>query len=209
MSTLSRLRMKAGLSQSELAKLLDTSQAQISRLEKGDRGLSRDWALKLAPHLKTNPTALMFGDLAVPLVGHVGAGSEAHYYAESHGHLGSVRMPPGGTEETVAVEIRGDSLGSPFNGWTVYYDERRDPPTPDLIGQLCVVGLENGQILIKKLVRGRAPNRFDLWSATEGPLQDQVVLWAALVTAMLPPGQAMLEPVLEAFHEPDTAYVAE
>jgi DNA-binding XRE family transcriptional regulator len=205
MNPLAKLRIKAGISQLELAKLVGTSQAQISRLEKGDRGLSRDWAMKLAPHLNTSPSTLMFADLIVPLVGFVGAGSQAHFYAESHGNLGSVSMPPGGTRETVAVEIRGDSLGSPFNGWTVYYNERRDPPTPDLIGELCVIGLGNGQILIKKLMRGREPGRYDLWSATESPMQDQNIAWAARVTAMLPPSSAKHE----ILNEPLSSYVAE
>lgn len=48
----------------------------------------------------------------VPLVGYVGAGSEAHLYAVNDGSfLDEVPAPHGSTSETVAIEIRGDSLG--------------------------------------------------------------------------------------------------
>lgn len=135
----------------------------------------------------------MFGDRVVPLVGYVGAGSEAHFYADGDTQLGQAKMPPGGSERTVAVRVRGDSLGAPFDGWIIYYDTRRDPPTDDLLGQICVVGLPSGQVLVKQLMRGRLPGRYDLWSVNAAPRTDEAVEWAALVTAMLPPGLALIE----------------
>src|SRR5690606_7614356 len=74
----------------------------------------------------------------VPLVGDVGAGAEAHYYAEAQGPFAMVRAPEGATQSTVAVEVRGESLGPLFDRWLVFYDEVRSPVTPDLIGRLCV-----------------------------------------------------------------------
>lgn len=185
---LTKLIRDAGLTQEALARLVDTSQPQINRLANEKRGLSREWAIKLAPHLKVSANDLMFGGLTVPVVGNVGAGSETHFYGQADANLGFARFPPGGSERTVAVEVRGDSLGGAFSGWLIYYDERRDPPTDDLLGALCVVGLSSGQVLVKTLMRGRLLGHWDLFAGVSGaPLTDQVVEWAARVTAILPP----------------------
>jgi hypothetical protein len=56
--------------------------------------------------------------------------------------------------------------------------------TPDLVGELCVVGLEDGRILIKQIQRGRSKNLFNLVSATEKPIQDVVIQWAAKVNSI-------------------------
>lgn len=193
MATLTKFRERAGLSQARLADLVGTSQPQIQRLEKGKRGLSRKWALRIAPHVGAVAEELMFGDRSVSLVGHVGAGSEAHFYAESDQPFGRAKMPPGGSESTVAVQVRGDSLGGPLEGWVIYYDERRDPPTSDLLNQLCVIGLPGGKVLVKKLMRGRTEGRFDLWSLNGSPIIDAQVEWAALVIAMVPASRALVE----------------
>lgn len=194
MGILTKYRDRAGLSQQRLADLVGTSQPQIQRLEKGKRGLSKKWAIRIAPHVQTIPETLVFGDRTVPIVGHVGAGSEAHFYGDAAGNFGRARMPLGGSEETVAVEVRGDSLGVAFDGWLVYYDERRNPPTADLLGTLCVVGLISGQVLVKLLMRGRAEGRFDLFPGTSGlPLLDQSVEWAARVIAIMSPGMARMD----------------
>lgn len=188
MTRLTKLMKQAGLTQARLATLVGTTQPQIFRLLKGKRELTRDWAIKLAPHLHLSANELMFGDITVPLVGYVGAGTKAHFYAEADTNLGFARFPPGGTERTVAVEVRGDSLGGAFSGWLIYYDERRDPPTDDLLDTLCVVGLASGQVLVKTLMRGRVPGHWDLFAGVSGsPMTDQTVQWAARVTAMLPP----------------------
>jgi DNA-binding XRE family transcriptional regulator len=193
MGALTKLRKAARLSQSQLAELVGTSQPQIQRLEKGTRGLSKDWATRIAPHLGAMPADLMFGDRTVALVGHVGAGSEAHYYADGDAGLGRAKMPPNGSESTVAVRVRGDSLGAPFDGWVIYYDNRRDPPTDDLLGELCVVGLPSGQVLVKKLMRGRVAGHYDLWPVVGAPQTDQLVEWAAKVTNMSPASEALVE----------------
>lgn len=194
MGILTSYRKRAGLSQSKLAELAGTSQPQIQRLERGTRGLSKKWATKIAPHVRAIPEELMFGDQTVAIVGIVSAG-EAHFGSETGDqNLGRARMPRGGTEVTVAVEVRGDSLGGAFDGWLIYYDERREPPTEDMLGTLCVVGMVSGQVLVKTLMRGRVAGHYDLFSGVGGmPMTDQLVAWAARVTAIMPPWLAKIE----------------
>lgn len=64
MEDLKNLRERLGLTQAQLAEMAGTSQPQIKRLENGERELTRAWAERLAPHLKTTPIRLMFPDAA-------------------------------------------------------------------------------------------------------------------------------------------------
>jgi hypothetical protein len=68
----------------------------------------------------------------------------------------------------------------------VYYDDVRAPVTPDLIGRLCVVGLADGRVLIKKIKSSQTPGLYHLLSQTEEPILDVEVLWAARVRSMTP-----------------------
>jgi SOS-response transcriptional repressor LexA len=121
----------------------------------------------------------------VSIVGYVAAGSAAHF--SDAGELGRVIAPEGSTENTVAVEIRGESLGSFFDRWIIFYDDVRRPVTPDLIGKLCVVGTEDGRVLVKKLRRSKTHGRlYHLESQTEAPIFDVAVEWAARVKLMAP-----------------------
>jgi hypothetical protein len=132
-----------------------------------------------APDLSAPPT--------VKVKGYVGAGAQAHFYAVSQGDLDEVPAPDGSTKDTAAVEIRGDSLGSLFDRWIVFYDEVRRPVTSDLMGKLCIVGLDDDRVLIKKIRPGARKGIYRLLSEHEGPIENAVVEWAARVKIMTPP----------------------
>lgn len=165
--------------------------------ENGGRGLSRaaeryagffgvslDWLLRGKGPVKPGRTAAE-KPRTIDLLGYVGAGAETHFFGEQQ-RLGEVSAPPDATENTVAVEIRGDSLGSFFDRWLVFYDDVRRPVTADLIGALCVVGLSDGRILIKKIQRSRTKGRFHLIAQHAEPILDVEIEWAARVKNMMP-----------------------
>jgi hypothetical protein len=56
--------------------------------------------------------------------------------------------------------------------------------TSDLSGELCVVGLAEGRVLVKQIQRGRAEGLFNLMSVNEKPITDVAVEWAAKVIHM-------------------------
>lgn len=130
-----------------------------------------------APNERAAPT--------VKVVGYVGAGATANYYNVPGSELDTVSAPEGATPETVAVEIRGNSLGELFDRWLVFYDQVRRPVTPDLLGRLCVVGLPDDRVLVKKIRRGHN-GLFDLHSNTEEPIRGVEIEWAARVKNMVP-----------------------
>ncbi len=165
---------------------MGVSRGQYIKLERGERRLTDHYITLAASAFGVSPRDVISQKETVPIVGYVGAGAAAHYYSEAQGPFEEAPMPENGNDNTVAVEARGDSLGSFFNQWLVYYDEIRTPPTSDMIGRLCVVELMDGRVLVKKLMRGSAPGFFHLLSQTESPIEDQQIVWAAKVTAMTP-----------------------
>ncbi len=118
--------------------------------------------------------------------GYVGAGSEAHYYALADEDFEEVDAPLGSSDRTVAVEIRGKSLGPLMANWLVFYDDVRSPVTTDLIGRLCVVGLSDDRILVKKIERNGRGGFQLLSNSGDEPIDDVKIEWAAKVTALQP-----------------------
>ena len=173
-----------------IAERMNVHPVTVSKLisSKGKMRMTLDWLQRFADALNLPIRDLLAGaDTGeVPLVGYVGAGAEAHFYGEGQGPFGMVPAPEDATAETVAVEVRGDSLGALFDRWIVFYDEVKQPITADLIGRLCVVGLADDRVLVKKIQRSREPGFYHLLSNTEAPILDVVITWAAKVKSMVP-----------------------
>lgn len=72
------------------------------------------------------------------------------------------------------------------DGDTVFYDDRREPVTPDLIGKVCVVCRADGTIAIKKLANGSKPGHYHLISYNASPEFDVLLTWAAKVKSIRP-----------------------
>lgn len=121
----------------------------------------------------------------VKLKGYVGASGEAFYYRLADEDLEEVPAPDNVNDQTVAVEVRGKSLGPALESWIVYYDDVRSPITPDLHNQLCVVGLADDRLLVKRLER--KGGKLVLVSNNGDPdIEDAEIEWAAKVTSMKP-----------------------
>ncbi len=180
------LREALGDNQTQFAERLGVTQPQISRWERKDnpeRPLTENIE-KLARLAKLSVDEFL--EIAepvmrVPIVGYVGAGAGMILYSEGQGDFDVVEAPRGSTQSTVAVEIRGDSLGEGFNGWLAFYDQVMTPPTANLIGRMCVVGLDDGRVLVKRLHKGQINGKYNLLSASGPPIYDVSVTWAAKV----------------------------
>lgn len=174
-----RALQKPGKSKSGLARAMGRQPSAVTDLLQGRRQLKAREIPAIRDYLELTPQ--------VPIVGSVGAGAEAHFYAEGQDPAEGVPAPEGASPDTVAVEIRGDSLGSGFIGWLAFYDDRREPLTLDLIGRLCIVGLADGRILIKIPRPARGRGLFHLISNAGGEvIPDAKVVWAARVKLLAP-----------------------
>jgi hypothetical protein len=182
------------------------------QMESGrQKGLGGETLLKLASGLKTTPMWLLkeegpefihepahieSSDIlrddddakkTVRIAGYVGASGEAVYYRFSDDQFEYVEPPPGATDQTVAVEVRGGSLGDAFKSWLVFYRDIRSPVTEDLYNQLCVVGLADDRILVKIIKRERDGSLTLLSNANvEKPIENAEIEWASKVTDMRP-----------------------
>jgi transcriptional regulator with XRE-family HTH domain len=191
---------KPGKSQTGLAQALGRADSAVSNLLNGKRQLKQNEVGIIAQYLEVDPPGALHvrsEDVAAALPtppqgrvvkvrGYVGAGSEAHFYALADEDYEEVPAPTGASDQTVAVEIRGKSMGPLLSSWLVFYDDVRSPVTPDLFGQLCVVGLADDRILVKE-IRQNGRGGFRLFSNTnEPPVDDVKIEWAAKVTDMRP-----------------------
>jgi len=182
---------RGGLTQDALAKKLGVTQPIISRWRDGSepKTTHRDKLLRLARDRGILPEEEFPSRLGVPVVGYVGAGGTIDF-SEGQGPFGEARLPPkGARKQTVAVRVRGNSMAPMLeDGWTVYYDDRHERPTADMIGKTCVVGLTDGRVLVKRLHRGKDGSRYILLSLSpsEPPITDAEIAWAARLSFIEP-----------------------
>lgn len=179
--------------------------------ENGSRGLSKAGA-RYAEFFRVNYEWLMRGKGAptpsearikfrpgnkysatidgVSIIGKAGAGPEGSIQLSADQQpLGIAPRPPGATEDTVALEVWGNSMRPlALDGWLVYYDQRQAGLTPEMFGQPCVIGLKSGHTVIKTPHPGTKRGYFHLESSNPAVtlMLDQRVKWAALVTAIIP-----------------------
>ena len=181
-----KARNERGWSQAKLAAEINQAPTTISSWERGRTEPGREDVRRIAAALGVPLTQLELGERRqVPVVSFVGAGDAAHYYEMAQGPFNYVDAPDNAGADTVAGEVKGGSIGRLFDGWLIFWDEVRSPVTPDQHGELCVVGLPDGRVLVKWLQAAR-DGRFHLLSQAEDPMFDQDVAWAAKVTNMRP-----------------------
>jgi transcriptional regulator with XRE-family HTH domain len=183
-------RTAKGWSQSQLAREVGIKPQAIQAIEAGKVrqpqnivGIARALGVEAAYLLSgTGP-----GVQRTKIVGVALAGVEQIDYSIGQDGLGDTEPPEMATEHTVALEVRGNSMGGRIeDGDLVFYDERREPVTADLLGRVCVIGCSDGRVMIKKLQKGSRPGHFHLISYSADPEFDVSVDWAAKVTSIRP-----------------------
>lgn len=183
------LRNRKGWTLDEAAERFGLSRGGYIKLERSERRLNSDYIAKAASVFGVPQSDVIAPD-GVPVVGLAGGGpGGAVLFGFGDGELGEAPVPPGVTEDTVALEVRGNSMrGIAYHGWYIYYDDRRSPLTEDMLGEPCVLGLPDGRVVVKVPFQGRTAGRFDLESANPAydTMRDQPVEWAALVIAIVP-----------------------
>ncbi len=168
---------RPGLSKTGLARALGIPNSAVTALLKGDRRIKADEVPKLRKYLRLD---------SVPLKGFVGAGGSAEFYELPEDDLDRVPAPDEVTESTVAVQIRGESMGAPLNNWIVYYDNVQRPITRALHDKLCVVGLSDGRVLIKLVKPSKVKGLYHLVPLVGDTIFDVPIEWAARVKTMRP-----------------------
>lgn len=193
---LQKARLKAGYkTPTEAAQAFGWGSTYLSH-ENGSRGIRTDVARRYGKAFRVKPAWILTGEgsavvkttegRTVPLVGTVGAGAAAEF--DPLPGDDEVPAPPEPTDQTVAVEIRGTSLGPAFDRWLIYYDDIRRSVSESMFKQLCVVGLTDGRTLVKIVQPSKTKGLFHLISNTSEtpPILDVQIEWAARVIHMAP-----------------------
>ena len=183
----------------KLADAAGTSPQQIERLERLDekgRELTKSWAIRLAQHLDVSPIDLLFGQQdPVPVVGSIDSDGLVSFVGGREAY-GVIPVPPGRAEETVALEVMGSLMRNLVeDGYFIIYDDQRSTIDNEFIGELCVVGLVDGRVMVRTPQHGRSEGHYDLESATRPTLRDQQLEWASLVTTIIPRAAARKLPL--------------
>ena len=145
-----------GKTRSGLAKALGRSPSAVTDLLNGHRRLRADEIAIVAEYLGIEPPRLIGGGGKPLRPRRRWSAMSAPAPSPISTPTGRVRSttstrPIDARPQTVAVQIRGHSLGALFDNWLVFYDDIRDPPDDSLIGRMCVCGLTDGRVLIKAL----------------------------------------------------------
>lgn len=173
------LRVRAGLTQAELAGQVGTTAATVSRLENNAMTVSTGWLERLAAALKVHPAELIErpGAQSARLLGRAGSAGRVAPGPEQDLRLD---VPP----DAVAIEVAvpqgpyqaGDRLiGERLSGASILSGVGRD----------CIVALKDGALLVARVAG--APPRLTLVPPASGApiLYDQEVEWLAPIAISL------------------------
>ena len=167
----------------ELAKLLDIRPELVSRMRYGQRPPKAHELRIIEAYLGGSaPLGIATGPIGVGVdierlvparvrvIGNLVGGSKVILL---DGKLDEVVIPEPIPFKTMAIEVRGDSLGGLFDRWLLFYDDVRVPPAAlhDLHDRLCVIGLQD-ETVVQKLRNIKA-------------LDGKPILWAAAVKQLV------------------------
>lgn len=177
----------AGKTQSDLARVLTAQlgrsidRAAVNKMTKGTRDIAADELLEISRYLGV---AMPGGTKRrIQLSGFVGAAQTVYQFDE--GGAGYVDAPPESTPETTAVEVRGDSMLPLYReGAILYYSKQLDPAT--LLGEMCVVKLEDERVMVKTIRRGSGRALYTLVSLNAPDIEDVGLQWAAPIDWIKP-----------------------
>lgn len=178
----------------KLADRLGTSAGHLHKWETGKVAITVDRLQEVANALGCGLLDLIDGIIKVPVVGKVGAGAVVESiddYPLGQG-LRQVRCPTGlDPQQTVAVEVEGDSMLPIEEGWLLFYTRNYDGVPVECLGKLCIVQLaDEGARYVKRVKLGRKPGVFNLYSTNAREMEDMPLLWAAPVLDARPTDEA-------------------
>jgi hypothetical protein len=119
-----------------------------------------------------------------PIIGYVGENSRIHFYSVARSQLDDAESPKNPTDKTVGLEILGSTIGP--RKWIVFYDEVREPLTPDLIGQPCVVGIVGDEMYVGEVRAAKSPGLYNIGPFGSESVKNAKVTWGARVRLIGP-----------------------
>lgn len=159
--------------------------------ENGDRVPSRDTAKRYAKAFRVRWEWLLEGEgetdhgsLPIPVIGTISAGGKVSLEPPK---VDAAEVPPGATQGMVAlVAVEPVMPGVLEQGWIIYCSDRHETVPEGLLGQLCLIGLADGETIVGRLFRGSSPATYDLVFPGLNVARDIGVAWVAKVEWIKP-----------------------
>lgn len=179
------LRQTRGISQVELARMIGRHQTVIGPYERDEYEPSREVVEKLAMALESSPEYLYFGrspqQTAIAVVGRIGGAGLLD--ADAAGGVLSLR-----DTQLVGYRLDDDSMAPVYRpGQLVLVFAAAGDEPKHLLGRDVLAELEDGRLLLRRLMPGAEPRRFDLAGYNAPPLLSVAVRSARLVAGALAP----------------------
>ena len=187
------LRMTLGMSQVELARRIGRHQTAIGPYERDEYEPPREVVERLAAALETSPEYLYFGrspsQIALPVVGRIG-------------HAGLLETAPEPAIELVQLRdqqlrgyrVRDDCMAPVFRPGQLALTLTGTGEAPaSLLGRDALIELQDGRVLLRRLLPSGDPDRYDLAAYNAPALPMVAVRDARSIVGTLWP-QAWREP---------------
>jgi transcriptional regulator with XRE-family HTH domain len=82
-----------------------------------------------------------------------------------------------GYMDYLALVMRENSVSGLLTGWTLYFDPGFLPDLQTSTGSLCVVGMVDGAILVRRVAQGSQKSRYHLLGSNTDPIFDVRLQW--------------------------------
>lgn len=164
--------------------------------ENGDRVPKRSTLARYSSAFQADLGWLEFGDdvspvvRTIPVLGYIGLGEVIEMTEATQSPLEHIELPYGfSVENCGALIAKGNSQFPRVKDREVVIYSTDGHSPDDMIGREAVVGLRNGNVMLKTLRRGSVPGRYNLESHNAPLLENEAVEWVGQLLSIVPEGQ--------------------
>jgi transcriptional regulator with XRE-family HTH domain len=178
------LRKRRGLTLKDLALRIGTTPQTVQRLETANMTVSTDWLERISAALGVRPVDLLEDreERAMPLLGSVAR--HGRIIADRTGAQDFELDLPATSAVAATMSV---AIGPYAAGSIVVGDRQYASNMANAIGRDCLVGLEDGSHLLRRLVAGFDPETFTLVPLNQGDdvIYDARLVWAAPIVMVV------------------------
>lgn len=175
------IRKRLRLSLQKVADIVGTSADVIRKLEVGDRGLTHEWMVRVAPALECAPIDLISNKESIPVYGILGLRENIRMLDQNE-VVELVEAPPGNADSLRALRVVGDDWRPAYkNGDLAYYSPRDKFLSEEGLREECVGMTTRGDYFFATIIPGSESERYHLQLHNGKLIENVEVAWASVI----------------------------